>query len=75
MVVHNLSLCLSPCAYVSEMTFSEWSWTNVVGEEMFYSKVRTEKHTHTHTHFMLEMNSPSLLKFSVTEEDMGIQQK
>ncbi len=35
----------------------------MVGEEMFYSKVRTDN-----THLMLEMNSPSLLKFPLLQK-------
>lgn len=52
---------------------------NVVGEEMFYSKVRFYTSSNTHPHDLCaEKKRTSLLNFipnCVAEEDVGIQQK
>lgn len=65
----SLTLSLSLCLRVRDDLFRV-ELDNVVGEEMFYSKVRTETHTHTclYTYFVLEMNSHSLLKFLLLQK-------
>lgn len=74
----SLALSLSLCLCVRDDLFRV-ELDNVVGEEMFYSKVRTETHTHTraYTQILCAGNEQSLITKvpSVTEEDMGIQQK
>lgn len=62
------SQSLSLCLCVRDDLFRV-ELDNVVGEEMFYNKVRTEStNTHTHTYFMMEMNSPSLTKFPLLQK-------